>query len=56
MKKLTIAVVDDEKNIRRSFEIILRNRVKKLQTFESGEAFLQAVKKLSPDVVFLDVL
>ena len=55
MKKITIAVVDDEKNIRRSFEIILRNRVKKLQTFESGEAFLQAVQKLSPDVVFLDV-
>ncbi len=55
MKNLSISVVDDEKNIRRSFEIILKNRVKALRTFESAEAFLAAIPPRYPDVVFLDV-
>ncbi|MEZ4766325.1 MAG: sigma-54 dependent transcriptional regulator [Calditrichia bacterium] len=55
MKNLTVCVVDDEKNIRRSFELILRNRVKSLQVFESGEALLDALPGETVDALFLDV-
>ena len=55
MKNLTVCVVDDEKNIRRSFELILRNRVKSLQVFESGEALLDTLPGETVDALFLDV-
>jgi two-component system nitrogen regulation response regulator NtrX len=56
MKNLTIHIVDDEKNIRRSFEIILKPQGYPICTFESGEDFLKVAESESPDVVFLDVL
>lgn len=56
MKSLTIHIVDDEKNIRRSFEIILKPQGYPICTFESGEEFLKAAESGAPDVVFLDVL
>ena len=58
-KKLTVYVVDDEKNIRRSLEIILKPQGYGVRSFESGEAFLETIRKGKgklPDVVFLDVL
>lgn len=56
MRNLTIHIVDDEKNIRRSFEIILKPQGYPIHTFESGEDFLKAAENEAPDVVFLDVL
>lgn len=52
---MLIHVVDDEKNIRRSFELILKGKFQ-VQTFDSGESFLEALPAATPDVVFLDVL
>lgn len=56
MKKPLIYIVDDEKNIRRSFEIILKPEGYRVQTFESGETFLSAAAEAPPGIVFLDVL
>ncbi len=55
MTSLSIAIVDDEKNIRRSFEIILKAQKFNVMPFESGEAFLKSVKTSAFDIVFLDV-
>jgi len=56
MKKPLICIVDDERNIRRSFEIILKPEGYRVQTFESGETFLNAAAEAPPEIVFLDVL
>ncbi|MCB0291340.1 MAG: sigma-54-dependent Fis family transcriptional regulator [Calditrichaeota bacterium] len=56
MKHALIHIVDDEKNIRRSFEIILRSTSYRVRSFESGESFLEALEDETPEVVFLDVL
>ncbi len=56
MQPVTVYVVDDEKNIRRSFEIILSTPDYRVQTFETGEAALKAIAGQPPEVVFLDVL
>ncbi len=56
MANFTIHIVDDEKNIRRSFELILRTAKYRVRTFESGEAFLAEAEKSPPDVAFLDVM
>ncbi len=56
MNPLHIHIVDDEKNICRSFEIILRPFKHRVRTFLSGEAFLEEALENPPEVVFLDVL
>lgn len=56
MSQLTIYIVDDEKNICRSFEIILRPLKHRVRTFLSGEAFLEEAIDNPPDVVFMDVM
>ncbi|RMF57799.1 MAG: sigma-54-dependent Fis family transcriptional regulator, partial [Calditrichaeota bacterium] len=58
-KPIRVAIVDDEKNIRRSFEIILKPHGYPVETYASGEALLTALKKgkaPEPEVLFLDVL
>lgn len=56
MKKPLVYVIDDEKNIRRSFELILKPEGYQVQTFESAERFLSAATDAPPEIVFLDVL
>ncbi len=56
MKNLNVYVVDNERNIRRSFELILNSTNHKVRTFESGESLLKNITEQPPDVVFLDVL
>ncbi len=58
-KKTTVSIIDDEKNIRRSLEIILKSQGYDTHCFESGEVFLKSLqgkKTKVPEVVFLDVL
>lgn len=56
MKKPLIYIVDDEKNIRRSFELILKPEGYRVQAFESAETFLSAAAETLPEIIFLDVL
>lgn len=56
MKKPLIYIVDDEKNIRRSFELILKPEGYRVQAFESAETFLGAAAETLPEIIFLDVL
>lgn len=55
MPPLSIALIDDEKNIRRSFEIMFNAQPHRLNTFGSGEDFLKSLPRETPDIVFLDV-
>ncbi|RMG65733.1 MAG: sigma-54-dependent Fis family transcriptional regulator [Calditrichaeota bacterium] len=56
MENLVIFVVDDEKNIRRAFELILQSEPGTVESFATGEDCLQRLAEITPDVVFLDVL
>ena len=52
-----IAVVDDEKNIRRSFELILKGRASRVDTWATGAELLSALERgPASEVIFLDVL
>ena len=51
---MKIFVVDDEKNIRRSLEMILK-RQHQISLWESAEDMLTALEKEKPDIMFLDV-
>jgi len=53
--KPTVLIVDDEKNIRRTFQMVLRSEGFTVRTAESGEEALQDVEKHPADVVVLDV-
>ena len=54
---MLVYIVDDEKNIRRSFELILRSKKSyRVKTFENATRFLEAAEKSLPDVVFMDVM
>ncbi len=56
MKNLSVHIVDDEKNIRRSFELILRTKSYRVKSFPDAPAFLKACGEDAPDVVFMDVM
>jgi len=51
----TVHIVDDEKNIRRSLELILRPKRIRSKSFENGESFLKNLQDDQPDAVLLDV-
>ncbi|MGH1365300.1 MAG: sigma-54-dependent transcriptional regulator [Calditrichia bacterium] len=51
----SVHIVDDEKNIRRSLELILRPKRYRVKTFESGTSFLENLPNEQPDAVLLDV-
>ena len=56
MNKYQILVIDDEKNIRRSMEIILKSEGYSVISAESGEAAMKLIQKEQPDAIFLDVM
>jgi FixJ family two-component response regulator len=50
-----IAIVDDEEPVRKALERLLRSSEMKAHVFASGAHFLEAVARLSPDCVVLDL-
>ncbi|OGB68756.1 MAG: hypothetical protein A2Y94_07270 [Caldithrix sp. RBG_13_44_9] len=56
MVKSRILIVDDEKNICRSLELILASEGYLIQTAGTAREAMVALEKNRPDVVFLDVL
>lgn len=52
----SILIIDDEKNIRRSLDMILTGEKYKVQTAETGKEGIAACKKSGYDLVFLDLL
>ena len=51
-----ILIVDDEKNIRRSVEMILQNEDHTIHQAENGKDAIQALKEKKMDLVLLDLL
>ncbi|MFH1842102.1 MAG: sigma-54 dependent transcriptional regulator [bacterium] len=51
----TVLIVDDEKNIRRTFGMVLRGEGYEVREAESGEAGLESLTKEKIDVVILDI-
>ncbi|MCK5454048.1 MAG: response regulator, partial [Calditrichia bacterium] len=56
MNKYQILVIDDEKNIRRSMELVLKSEGYSVISAESGEAAMKLIQKEQPDAIFLDVM
>jgi two-component system nitrogen regulation response regulator NtrX len=56
MPTARILVVDDEKNIRRSLEMICTGEGHKVQTAEDAESALKAVEGTSFDLIMLDIM
>jgi two-component system nitrogen regulation response regulator NtrX len=56
MNKYQILIIDDEKNIRRSMELILKSEGYTVVSAESGEAALKVLQHDCPDAIFLDVM
>ncbi|MEO1231756.1 MAG: sigma-54 dependent transcriptional regulator [Myxococcota bacterium] len=50
-----VAVVDDERNIRRTLTMVLEGEGYSVETFESADAFLPRLNSAGLDVVLLDV-
>ena len=50
-----IAVVDDEESVRRAFARMLRTSPFDVETFASGQEFLDSLKDHRPDCVVLDL-
>ncbi|MCP4571339.1 MAG: sigma-54-dependent Fis family transcriptional regulator [bacterium] len=50
-----VLIVDDEKNIRRTFQIVLKAEGFDVRTAETGEEALESCAEKRPDVVVLDV-
>jgi len=51
----TVLIVDDEKNIRRTFQIVLESEGFAVRVAETGEVALESCAEQRPDVVVLDV-
>ena len=56
MNKPSILIVDDEKNIRRSVEMICSGEGYKVQTAADSEEALKIMNAGSPDLVLLDIV
>ncbi len=54
-KSATILIIDDDKEIRYSFERVFSTREFRLLNAASGEEGIEIVRRESPDVVFLDI-
>ena len=50
-----VAIVDDERNIRRTLTMVLQGEGYEVESFESAEAFLPRVSKGVYDVILLDI-
>lgn len=55
MTKKRILVIDDEFAVRRSFELALEDFPYRLDTVDSGEKGIEAVKNTLYDLIFLDL-
>ncbi|HEY8907782.1 MAG TPA: response regulator, partial [Rhodoferax sp.] len=55
MNKLNLYVVDDDEAVRRSLGLLLLSRGYAVQTFESGETFLAAIRPQDSGCVILDL-
>lgn len=53
--KFKILVIDDEKNIRDIFSLLLEEKGYLVETAETGEGGLSKARKLSPDIILLDM-
>lgn len=51
-----IYIVDDEKNIRNVLEKHLKNYGYEVETFENGDAMLEAFNNSEPDLIVLDIM
>lgn len=49
------AVIDDERTIRRVLEKVLKKEGLRVWSYENGSDFLEDVKSINPDLVFLDI-
>jgi len=54
-KRPLIAVVDDEKSVRKALDRLLRVAGLNVETFASGTEFLQSLENHTPDCVVLDL-
>jgi FixJ family two-component response regulator len=50
-----IAIVDDEKSVRKALERLLRSAEMEARVFASGAEFLTAIAEFNPDCVVLDL-
>jgi len=50
-----ILIIDDERPIRETLEMFLREKGYDVATSESGEAGLKLIRKNQPDIVILDI-
>ena len=50
-----ILIVDDERNIRRTFQMVLQAEGYEVETAETGQEGLERIASFKPDVVILDV-
>lgn len=55
MTEKLVYLVDDEEAIRRSAGFMLRTSGHKVETFDSGDAFLKVVRDLEPGCILLDI-
>jgi FixJ family two-component response regulator len=55
VKRLHVAVVDDEAQVRRGLERVMRGAGFDAVTWSSGDAFLRALAQHPPDCVVLDL-
>ncbi|MBE5962007.1 MAG: response regulator transcription factor [Lachnospiraceae bacterium] len=53
---MLIYIVEDDMNIREIETYALKNSGYEVESFESGEAFYEAMKQKTPDVILLDVM
>lgn len=53
--KFKILIIDDEKNIRDIFSLLLEEKGYLVETAETGEEGLSRARKFSPDVILLDM-
>jgi FixJ family two-component response regulator len=51
----TIAVVDDEEQVRKALQRLLRSAGMRVETFPTGAEFLDALRTSQPDCVVLDL-
>lgn len=50
-----VAIVDDEASVRRAFERLLSSMDIEVETYASGQAFLDSLKQHKPDCILLDL-
>jgi FixJ family two-component response regulator len=55
MNPLVVAVIDDDQSVRKALRRLLRAARMEVETYSSGETFLQTVLDRDPDCLILDI-